>query len=233
MKTSRPDYNNDTRLAFAIKIGLPLAGIAAIVAFIAALFSQQAASDRTNDIIDTYCTPSGGIQVATQNASFINPHWDPELFLSITFGFGQFTYAAAKGIDVVWDLVIGRLGQVFLAVLAYPVLRRSLATCMEVREVHFPVYASLAFDKVSLASLSATTRDLFGRKKADSRRSVLFSFDWRYFSHALVLTYILGFPTMVSVHDWLPGVFYGICQASGRRLPNGDIEAENTGFRCP
>lgn len=127
-------------------------------------------------------------------------YWDPNLFLSSTFGFGHFSFAAAKGIDVVWDFVVGRFGQIVLAFMAYLVLRRSLSTYMEEQEMHIPVYASLAFDKTSLAALWATSCDLFGSLKPSWKPTAAFrGLNWRYVGYSIVLVYVLGFPTMVSV----------------------------------
>lgn len=172
-----------------------------IIAFTCTLYALVAYPTRTNEIIDVYCTPSGTVHVSTEHDPHYNPYWNPELFLSITFGFGEFQYATAKGIDIVWDVVVGRVGQIFLAILAYPVIRRSLAYYMERKSVHIDAYASIAFDKISLPALWTTVRDICGHSRRSDRRiaSLFPTFNWRFFAHALVFMYILGFPTMVSV----------------------------------
>ena len=133
-----------------------------------------------------------------------NPSWKPDLFLSITFGFGNFPYAAAKGNDICWDLLVGSIGQIVVAIVAYPVIRRSLSYYMERHSVHFDVYASIAFDKISQEALYTTICDLFKNLRPGEKvkTNVLSSFNWRFFGHTVVFLYILAFPTLVSV---MPG----------------------------
>ena len=54
--------------------------------------------------------------------------WDHRLFFSISLAYGNFTFSTAKTIDVFWDLIVGRGGQLLLSVLVYSALRRSLLT---------------------------------------------------------------------------------------------------------
>ena len=125
MKVSKAERCADTRFAYLAKVGLPLAIIGAIIAFTCAVYTQETYSDKATKVIEVSCTSAGAIQVLTESdRRVVSSYWDPSLFLSITFGFGNFSYAAAKGIDVAWDLIVGRAGQILLAIISYPILRR-------------------------------------------------------------------------------------------------------------
>jgi len=71
---------------------------------------------------------------------------------------------------------------------------------IERRLVTLQAFASFAFDKISLAALYSTTTDCFKALKLD--RDVVFArciLNWRLLRYFIVVTYVLGFPTMVSV----------------------------------
>ena len=190
------------------RLALPFAIIVALIAFTAAYYGAATASTQTDEFIDVFCTPDGKAHVRTMfEAHHYNQYWDPALVLTVTLGFGNLNYGAARAIDVCWDLVVGRGGQVLLALVTYPVLRRSLRLYMETTSVHFDLYATLAFDKVSFAALWPTLRDAIVRQQSrphlelrlSSLRSYRLCWNWRYFAHALVLTYVLAFPTLASI----------------------------------
>ncbi|KAK5741520.1 hypothetical protein LTR17_003958 [Elasticomyces elasticus] len=116
--------------------------------------------------------------------------WMPSLFLSVTLGFGTFTFSEAKVIDVAWDLVVGRGGQFLLTLVTYPVVRRVLQYRMETTPATFRLFSSIALGhSLSFSSLHA----LCTPPKAFVRRICLHS--------ALVLIglYLLAFPTILSI----------------------------------
>lgn len=82
----------------------------------------------------------------------LNQYWDPSLFLGITLGFGRFTFSSVRTIDGLWDVVVARCGQALGALLAYSVLRRSLSTEMERSSASLSLFATMAFDKVSVTA---------------------------------------------------------------------------------
>lgn len=181
--------------------------ICALLAFVSAVFSSPAGSlssfGRDKNV---YCDPNGNILVSnqygdiydTKSNSYDSPKtiswWDPSLFLSITIAFGKLSFPAAKGIDVCWDFLVGRVGQILLAVASYPILRRSLACAMEQRPVHVKTYSSIAFSGVSLSSLWAVL--------LEATRSLSYgfrAFRWIILAQIIAIAYILGFATIVSV----------------------------------
>ncbi|KAK5674213.1 hypothetical protein LTS10_013050 [Elasticomyces elasticus] len=163
-----------------------------------------------------FCYPDGSVHFAEQNhhnkPSYYPPRpedghgdpstnslrkqaWVPALFLSITLGFGEFTFPVAKAIDVAWDLVVGRGGQFLLTMLTYPVVRKVLLYTLESKPVSFHEYSSIAFD----SSVSATSLYpvLLGQRASGFFRPS----GTRYWLHTAVLLiggYLIVFPTIVS-----------------------------------
>ena len=202
MRTTQSGRVVDGKVTLITKIGAPPIMVIALVAFTVTLYTVATASTSTDKIVDAFCAPNGKpyVKLKYGPSHDYNPHWDPALFLSVTLGFGDLNYGAARGIDVCWDLVVGGIGQVMLGILAYRVVRKSLRLRMERNSVHLNVYAALAFDQISPSALWATLKDTITIK---SSRSSLSGFNirwnWRYVGHALILTYILSFSRLVSV----------------------------------
>lgn len=152
-----------------------------------------------------------------------NTYWDKSLFLSITLGFGHFNFAEAKAIDIGWDLVVGRGGQLLITLMVYPVVRESLLLCLERTEVPLDTFTSLSFSNISLQSAAMLARDLFRTRKRfmpaakrsdnEPRRSSkgraclaaiarcwkkVTSWNWRFLGLVVASTYVLLFPTVLS-----------------------------------
>lgn len=115
-----------------------------------------------------------------------NQCWNPKLFLSITLASGKLTFPQAKAVDICWDLVVGRGGQMLLSVLTYPVIRKSLITLLEKRPLRMPLVTSLTFEHFSMRSWWALTKNL------------VHSWSWRLFGYLYVVIYLLAFGTLVS-----------------------------------
>lgn len=207
MKLVEVSLRRDTKVTYAVNLLLPLVSVSAILAFSIAVFCQEPYSSHLSNPIEVFCTANGDLRVISrgQTSQVVSSPWDPSLLLSITLGFGRITYAAAKGIDICWDLIVGRLGQPLLAFLAYLVLRRSLQRYMDNHCVDFRVFSSLSFDKVSPAALWATTCSVFkDRRQHDSMPDIPatkcgWRFRWQHFGHFVILAYILGFSTLASI----------------------------------
>lgn len=199
----------DGRLHYFINVLLPVIAITVVVLFTGLLFGLATRVGTSYNPITFSCSPNGETIITFLYDEVYNPYWQPDLFLTVTFGFGNMDYSLAKGIDVCWDLIVGRCGQVVLAYYTYPIIRRSLSTRMEHAPVHFPVFASIAFDKISSRSLWAVVRDLFGRSKKDpfapsemthrKNRRLPWNWNWRWMAFIFVFAYLLGFPTLISI----------------------------------
>ncbi|KAK5112828.1 hypothetical protein LTR85_011162 [Meristemomyces frigidus] len=204
-------------------IALPFGIIAALIIFTVVFFVS--ATIWVQDIGLFRCLPNGS---ATYHPNTTIPAgvvysdygdsdharstlWESQQFLSITLGFGSFTFAGAKGTDVAWDLLVGRGGQVLLTIVSYPIFRRSLVRIMEIKGTSIQVFAALAFDGVSLRSIGTLASR--GRRSIKAERSGVKemqrysqfwlslhrAWNWRLVLFFLAFAYILSFPTWLSV----------------------------------
>lgn len=126
--------------------------------------------------------------------SDISSPFDPRTIFAISLGFGSFDFAVAKGIDVAFDLIVGRGGQLLLGLIAYPVFTDILLYSMETRPATYNYFAAIAFDTVSVATMSQISKDL-GRQPKGNRsvRTILIPIGL-----LLASLYILAFPTLAS-----------------------------------
>jgi len=142
-----------------LTIGAPLAAITLCIVFTTIFFNLI--SEPNQDRGTWSCQPDGAIQFPWLHVDAKTTLWDSSLFLDITLGFGRLTFAEAKALDIAWDLVVGRGGQVLLVVMAYPIFRRTLRLCLESpsRGVPIDTFAAVAFSRISLDSARRIARD--------------------------------------------------------------------------
>lgn len=76
-------------------------------------------------------------------------HWGLRQFLSPTIHWGHLSFTTAKAIDIVWDLLVGRVGQFLIAFYTYPVLKRTVLHRLETNSISLSLYSSLSIDRVS------------------------------------------------------------------------------------
>ena len=92
---------------------------------------------------DTVCHL--GSKACLPNGDFILPGtvniWSPAYFFTISIivhgASGEFTYTTVKIIDVVWDVLMGRGGQLLLIYISYQVFSKALVFLMETRAVSY------------------------------------------------------------------------------------------------
>lgn len=144
-------------------------------------------------------------------------YWNGAYILTITLAAGDLTYTQAKAIDIIWDLVVGRGGQMLICFLVYPSMRKSLLTALERHPMHMPVVASLAFEHFSVVSWWTTTRELFRR------------WSWRLFGYLWMIVYLLAFGTVVSAMTGYQARMspYYSEQNSGNLLAYSNVEGMN------
>lgn len=127
----------------------------------------------------------------------INEFWDPSTALFITLGSGKYTFPEAKSIDVLWDLLIGRGGQVIAGLLGYATLRRSLLLCVQEKAVPIPLAHAVYFHNLGIGMLGP----LFGNLALPMRRPEFRAkavpahrlLGWVY-----LCAYVLILPTIIS-----------------------------------
>lgn len=115
--------------------------------------------------------------------------WDTSQFLDITFGFGSFNFGVAKGIDVGWDLIVGRGGQILLALFSYRIWSAILLLSMETHAVSFYTYTAVGFDRGPIFIIWASLRDLWAGRSQERLIPLM---------GILTSLYLLVFPTFVS-----------------------------------
>jgi len=130
------------------------------VAFYTAMSAGRAEWSEVTPIF-VHCSGGGSDRVFYGRATSAKILWDPQLFLSITLGFGRFSYAEAKALDFAWDLIVGSGGQAVVAAVVYPLFRRVVLAHMEYRPVPITTYTRIAFHGVTLASSWALLGDVF------------------------------------------------------------------------
>jgi len=148
---------------------------------------------------DWQCRPDGSVvfpwDFAFGAAPVPSPLWEKSQFLSITLAFGSFSFADAKAIDVAWDLVIGRGGQLMVTLVTYPILRRAFIHSIERHPASFHDFAALSFDKASSGSLWQLGRSIGMRRRSGTTARI----NWRYILLFFAMLYVLMFPTWLSV----------------------------------
>ena len=155
-----------------------------------------------------FCNPNGQLILpntaspGSNNTFKYSPYWHPTMFLSITLGFGKFSYPAAKAIDACWDLIVGKGGQLLLGITTYRVLRRSLVLVMERMPLTIPTFTSVATEGLSLSTLGKLAVSVFidpeKEERDHSSKSRLSGKLWLAAS-VYVCTYVLAFGTLTSV----------------------------------
>ena len=193
------------------RILVPLSALFGLALFIALFYGLLAGKRWDLQSLNVYCDSNGNVHMEYPDFGPVqavrNTYWNLSYFLGITMGFGHFSFSTARVIDGLWDIVVGRCGQAGLALLACPVLRRSLNLEMEQSTASLPLFASLAFDKFSATSTWKILHDIFAAQRpAEEQQKDTIARGprrkrqvWRYIGWASVLTYWLAYPTMTSI----------------------------------
>lgn len=134
------------------------------------------------------CLPNGSATPQQLDNYFIISVWDTSQLLDITLAFGSFNFEFAKGIDVAWDVIIGRGGQIVLALLSYRILGAVLLQSMETRPASFKTYAAIGLDRGPVFTIWASLRDIWMRQTHGTGILVIITF---------ASLYLLAFQTFV------------------------------------
>lgn len=124
--------------------------------------------------------------------------WDTKLYFTINMSFGKFSFTVVKVIDACWDTLVGRGGQMLVAIVAYRVLRRSIALSMEICSYPISTVTAILCQQIQLNSAWQLLRGMH------TRQSDWHDIPWaspylRLTAHILVCVYVLSFATLVSV----------------------------------
>ena len=121
--------------------------------------------------------------------------WRTHYFLAITLGFGRFSYTQAKTIDIFWDIIGSRAGQLLLSKACFRVFSKSLLLSMEQHPVRFEKFAAVAYMPTSLMALIAYIKGAAPPTGApwDPPRRI-----WTAVALVCATAYVLAFPTFVA-----------------------------------
>lgn len=145
-----------------------------------------------------FCNADGKVEMANY---YYRPLWDPRLYFTMNIVFGQFAFSTAKIIDASWDAVVGRGGQMVVAVVAYRTIRRSLTLAMESYAVSIPAVTALYCQQVQLVPVGQLIYSLFRPQASDHtpKRHPDRLGRIRIGIQVIACSYVLLFSTMVSV----------------------------------
>lgn len=144
--------------------------------------------------------------------------WPVSQLLAINLGFGIMPFSTAKIIDVLWDVVVGRGGQVLLTYVAYRVFTKSLGRAMEGSQVSYHTFAAFAFEPGTVTGVFMLARDFASNRSLRSKMIV---------SWALVSTlYIVAFPTLSSAMTGYTSVMEAYLEDKSQNLVRWELFRE-------
>ena len=120
---------------------------------------------------------------------------DSSYFFTPNLSFGSMTFTQVKVIDIAWDLLVGRGGQLLLAWVNYRVFNEWLYFHMELHKTSYKMYTTIAFSTTSLAALGVLGKEFLAFGKGTWRRF----FRWLGILCMLLSTiYVISFPTLMA-----------------------------------
>jgi hypothetical protein len=169
-----------------VVLALPLA-LAGIVVLAAAAETASQSYIRGRD-----CYPNGLWKEADGATWRI---MDSSYFFTPNLSFGALAFTQVKVIDIAWDLVIGRGGQLLLAWANYRVFNEWLVYHMEMHHTSYKLYAALAFETTTLGTLGVLAKEFLAFGAGTWKRL----FRWlAIFSMLLSTFYVIAFPTLMA-----------------------------------
>ncbi|KAK4555383.1 hypothetical protein LTR86_007680 [Recurvomyces mirabilis] len=205
--------------AAIIELAWPLIFLLIIIAFTIPFFLIKTTRLQRND--KPRCLANGN-PIFPWNAT-VNEYWSPSTALYITLGHGQYTYPEAKAIDVMWDLLVGRGGQILAAIWTYYVVRKSMLFTMEQQDVAIPIAYSVYFDKLGYGLLGSIIRNLTHGRMRNSKAIPA----WRLLGWLSLVIYVISYPTIMAAmtgYQTTGSVYFHPAGASGGSFaPAGGI----------
>lgn len=122
--------------------------------------------------------------VDTQNTSRVQTAFTINLR-----GAAHLSFAEAKFVDLLFDLVLGQGGRLLLGALSYIVFMDALLRFMEITPVSFKLYTSLVFAPSSLISTWRSAKAIFTTRGWRGKMYLIWC--------VLAMAYVLAFPTLI------------------------------------
>ncbi|KAK3374725.1 hypothetical protein B0H63DRAFT_480813 [Podospora didyma] len=133
------------------------------------------------------CQPDGSFNLRP----FDYQPWSSAGFFQITIAFGELTFTQAKVIDVIWDVVFGRVGQAILAFFSWKAFSMYSKAFMGTGSLTYDTFWAIIMQNgPSLRSTVHVIRDFATRKALQSKLAMAFIVS--------SMLFILGFPTLAS-----------------------------------
>ncbi|KAL8804657.1 MAG: hypothetical protein Q9182_002466 [Xanthomendoza sp. 2 TL-2023] len=154
-----------------------------------------------------------GIQLTETSCDLVDnqnsTRWQSAFQINLR-GAAHLTFAQAKFIDLLFDLIIGQGGRLVLAAVSYICFMDALLRSMEITPVSYQLYASLVFSSNSILATWQATRSVFSTKGWRAKMYLIWC--------ALAMAYVLVFPTLI---ESVTG--YVSPSSAGFNLNNGQI----------
>ncbi|OTA56503.1 hypothetical protein K449DRAFT_306300, partial [Hypoxylon sp. EC38] len=101
--------------------------------------------------------------------------WSASGFFEINLGFGNLTFTQAKVIDISWDIIIGRLGQILMAFISWRAFADYVTTSMGLAPVTYTTYFTMFLEsEPSFFSTFRVVRAFISERGLKSRVSIIF-----------------------------------------------------------
>ncbi|KAI1413297.1 hypothetical protein F5Y13DRAFT_161016 [Hypoxylon sp. FL1857] len=139
--------------------------------------------------ITTACQPDGNFSPYAN--SYNAWDWASSGFFEITLAFGPISFTAAKVIDIIWDVIIGRLGQVAITMVSWHVFSQYTTTSMDDSPVTYRTFWIIFLHKeASFLSITHLIKDFFSHRRLNSMVAMIFMI--------ATVAFTLGFPMLSS-----------------------------------
>ncbi|KAF4996555.1 hypothetical protein FGRMN_4439 [Fusarium graminum] len=134
------------------------------------------------------CQPNGEFHFGDKDWFYGFNYWKASSFFEITLGWGRFSFATAKMIDVAWDLVVGRGFQVIMAWASWRVFAEYLQVSIATKPATFNTVWLLRFQKDASAYSTLRLMLNFWKRGLESKTAMCFII--------FAALFILAFPTV-------------------------------------
>ncbi|KAF7195874.1 hypothetical protein HII31_02754 [Pseudocercospora fuligena] len=99
--------------------------------------------------------------------------WNIDNIVEITLPVdGGLSFTGAKFLDIFWDLIIGRGGQLLLLYISYHAFSQVLTNMLPTNQLTCDTYAAVAFDNGTLKGASTLARDFWRRRYPRTRYTI-------------------------------------------------------------
>lgn len=232
--------SNDSPSTVRTVIRYALYGLTLIAAVAPTVLLLAFSSDLSTSLGERGCLPNSDFDFVLRYTRSI---WDFSQFFAITINFagpirdscttsgtggfddqGQsvnqvcngYTYTAVKVIDIAFDIMVGRMGQLALATFAYRLSIDALQSMMQRGQIGYDILEAVHFQDGSLSSVLPLLEHAIGSTPVPRTTQA----KWTFIMVGLASLYIVSFPTLVSAMSgytsyFVPSIRDTICHALG------------------